>query len=198
MWSQFVFFLSLYTNRLRSKSCSSLWWLCLRQPPARALTLHERNRIRQMAGRKEYGAADRRKERNLERKRRKQEENREGCGWRESILTGRSCFLQQFSAMAKLPVYSRMCMTLKPRSSCEVGGGTGITAVASDFVASAFESLSEKHCAKARCVFCDVIYVTAVVASGDCRLTVITLKYCSGLNLYVLASFQPSSKVVIL
>lgn len=61
-----------------------------------------------MAGRKEYGAADRRKERNLERKRRKQEENREGCGWRESILTGRSCFLQQFSAMAKLPVYNRV------------------------------------------------------------------------------------------
>lgn len=166
--------------------------------PARPFTLHQRNRIRQMAGRNEYRAADRRKERNLERKRRKQEENREECGWKECFLTGCSWFLQQFSAMEKLPVYSRMCLTLKPCSSCKVGAGTGITAAASDFVASALDSLSGKHCAKAHCVFCDVIYVMVVVASGDFGLSVITLKYRCGLNLYVLSSFQPSSVVVIL
>lgn len=72
--------------------------------------------------------------------------------------------------MEKLPVYSRMCLTRKLRSSCKVGGGTGITAVVSDFVASASVSLSQKHCAKAHCVFCVVIYVMAVAAGGDCSL----------------------------
>lgn len=98
--------------------------------------------------------------------------------------------------MEKLLVYSGMLL----RCSSRVRGGTGTTEekLASQmFVAQAFESLSEKHCAKARCVFCDVIYIMAVMASGDCGLSVITLKYCSGLNLYVLSSFRSRSAVDI-
>lgn len=83
--------------------------------------------------------------------------------------------------MGKLPVYSHMCLTRKLRFSWKVGGGTGTREVKlgsqlSDFVASASVSLSQKHCAKAHCVFCVVIYVMAVVASGDCSLSVISLK----------------------
>lgn len=99
--------------------------------------------------------------------------------------------------MEKLPVYSRMCLTRKLCSSCKVGGGTGTTDVVSDFVASASVSPSQKHCAKAHCVICVVIYVMAVVASRDCGLSVITLKYWSGFNLYILSSFHPRSVVDI-
>lgn len=83
------------------------------------------------------------------------------------------------------------------RRNWDHGGETGITAVVSDFVASASVSPSQKHCAKAHCVFCAVIYVMAVVASGDCSLSVISLKYWSGLNLYILSSFHPRSVVDI-
>lgn len=47
-------------------------------------------------------------------------------------------------------------------------------------------------------MFADVIYVMAAVASGGRGLAVITLKYCSGLDLYIPSSFQPGSAVVIL
>lgn len=83
------------------------------------------------------------------------------------------------------------------RRNWDHGGETGITAVVSDSVASASVSLSQKHCAKAHCVFCVVIYVMAVVASGDRRLSLISLNSWSGLNLYILSSFNPRSVVVI-
>lgn len=57
------------------------------------------------------------------------------------------------------------------RRNWDHGGEAGITAVVCDFVASASVSLSQKCCAKAHCVFCVVIYVMAVVASGDCSLS---------------------------
>lgn len=154
----------------------------------------------------EYRAADRRKERNLERKRGAQEENKGGM-WMERVYSDRlqlvfTAVLSHGKASCLQPRVSDM-KTMFLLESGRRSRGTreeklGITAVASVSVASAFDGLSEKHCAKAHCVFADVIYVVAAVASGGRGLAVITLKYCSGLDLYIPSSFQPGSAVVML
>lgn len=139
-----------------------------------------------MAGRNQSRAADRRKEGNLERKRRKQEENGEECAWRECILTGCSWVLPQFSAVEKLRVYSCVCLTLKPSSSCKVGGGTGTRG---EKLAAQLLHLilllqrliaSQNRCAKAHSAFSVVIYVMAVMVGRGGGLKSICPPFLSG------------------